>query len=82
MTRVIDGGRTRSRIANAPGVIGPSLSNVASADSWDNDTGESGRRKRNCRANRTTASDKVAGQPRSPASVTKQRVPTPGGRIY
>ena len=42
MTRVIDGGRTRSLIASAPGVIGPQLDNVASADSCDNDTGDAG----------------------------------------
>ena len=69
MTRVIDGGRTRSRMASAPGVIGPSLPSVASADSCDNDTGESGRRKRNCRANRTTASDKSLAS-RASGSVT------------
>ena len=32
-TRVIDGGLTRSRMARAPGVIGPTLASVASADS-------------------------------------------------
>ena len=76
MTRVIDGGRTRSRTASAPGVIGPSLASVASADSCDSDTGESGRRKRNWRAKRTTASDKSLAS-RASASVTSQTVPTP-----
>ena len=46
ITRVIDGGRTRSRAASAPGVIGPSLNTVASADNCVSDTGESGRRNR------------------------------------
>ena len=46
MTRVIDGGRTRSRIARAPGVIAPSLYNVARADICDSVTGDWGRRKR------------------------------------
>lgn len=32
MTLVIDGGRTRSRIANAPGVIAPSLANMGFVD--------------------------------------------------
>src|ERR1700677_2508165 len=54
----MDGGRTRSRIANAPGVIGPKLANVASADSCDSDTGDCGRRNRSCRASRITASDR------------------------
>jgi hypothetical protein len=39
MTRVIDGGRTRSRVANAPGVIGPSLASVDRADSCERETG-------------------------------------------
>ena len=59
----MDGGRTRSLMASAPGVIGPSLASVASADSCDNDTGDCGRRNRNCRASRITANDKIAGQP-------------------
>ena len=58
ITRVIDGGRTRSLIASAPGVIGPKLANVARADSCDNDTGDCGRRNRSCRESRITASDK------------------------
>jgi len=47
MIRVIDGGRTRSRSANAPGVMAPSLANVVNADSCDREIGESGRRNRN-----------------------------------
>src|SRR5690349_22435002 len=58
ITRVIDGGRTRSRIARAPGVIGPSLASIASADSWDNDTGDEGFRNRSWRASLITASDR------------------------
>ena len=52
------------------------LPSVASADNCDSDTGESGRRKRNCRAKRRTASDKSLAS-RASASVTCQRVPTP-----
>jgi hypothetical protein len=47
MTRVIEGGRTRSRMASAPGVIAPSLDKVASADICDSVTGDWGRRNRN-----------------------------------
>ena len=52
ITRVIDGGRTRSRTANAPGVIAPSLASVDSADNCDSETGESG-----------TAKPQLASQP-------------------
>src|SRR4051794_23928496 len=79
MTLVIEGGRTRSLMARALGVIGPSLASVASADSCDSETGDSGRRKRNCRANRTTASDKSLAR-RASASVTSQRVPIARGK--
>ena len=58
MTRVIDGGRTRSRIANAPGVIAPWFAKVASAESCDSVTGDDGLRKRSWRASRITASDR------------------------
>src|SRR5262249_25854471 len=58
ITRVIEGGRTRSRIARAPGVIAPSLANVANADSWESDTGDDGFRNRSCRASRMTANDR------------------------
>ena len=53
----------------------PPCANVASADNCDSDTGDSGRRKRNCRANRMTASDKSLAS-RASASFTWQRVPT------
>ena len=58
ITRVIDGGRTRSRMASAPGVIAPSLARVASADSCESVTGDEGFRNRSCRASRMTASDR------------------------
>ena len=73
ITRVIDGGRTRSRSANAPGVIAPSLARVDSADNCDKETGESGRRNRNWRANRITASDKSLAN-RESISFTRQRI--------
>jgi hypothetical protein len=47
------------------------LDSVARADSCDNDTGESGRRKRNCLANRTVAKDKSLAK-RALASLTRQ----------
>ncbi len=73
ITRVIDGGRTRSRVANAPGVIAPSLARVDSADNCDRETGESGRRNRNWRASRMTASDKSLAN-RESVSFTRQRI--------
>ena len=79
MTRVIDGGRTRSRSANAPGVIAPSLASVDSADNCDKDTGDSGRRNRNWRANRITASDKSLAN-RESTSFTKQRIASNSSR--
>lgn len=58
ITLVIDGGRTRSRIANAPGVIAPSLASVVNAESWDSETGDDGFRNRSWRESRMTANDK------------------------
>jgi len=49
---------------------------LASADSCDNDTGESGRRKRSWRANRTTANERSLAS-RASGSFTTQTVPTP-----
>ena len=74
-TRVMDGGRTRSRVANTPGVIGPSLASVDNADSCESETGEFGRRNRNCRARRITASDRSLTR-RASTSFTRQRVPS------
>jgi len=57
MTRVIDGGCTRSLAARAPGLMAPSRCKVASTESWVSEICESARRPRRWRVKRTTASD-------------------------
>ena len=59
--------------AKPPGVIGPSLASVESADNCDSETWDSGRRKRNWRASRTTASERSLAR-RPSGSFTRQRV--------
>ena len=51
---VIDGGWTRSCVANSPGVSGPCLSSVAKAASWVIETEVSTRSARKRRASRIT----------------------------
>ena len=68
LTRVIEGGCTRSARARAPGVIGPSWCSVCSAESCVSETTLLARLPRSRLASRTTASDN------SPDSVRSERM--------
>lgn len=79
ITRVIEGGLTRSRRANAPGVMAPSFARVDSADNCDSDIGDSVRRNLNWRANRITARDRSLAN-RESTSFTLQRIASASSR--